>query len=197
MPQCNVAERTLEHCPLHYSAPECCPLCHIALGHCPLHYMCSSRAQCPSLAPSIQKILECPLFTSFALEHRDLHSYPQLTSDAYQRHWSLHVEELSTPLLHEQQRRPLYSTAAQAVEKTTFLHPMCSSGEGQSTLPFLCCSTSSRVEASTLLCCLCWSRVEASTPLCCLCWSGVEASTPLCCLCWSEVEASPPLCCLC
>src|SRR6266403_711066 len=133
--------------------------------HCPLHSMCSSRAQCPSLAPSFQKTSECPLFTSFALEHRDLHSYPQLTSDAYQRHWSLHVEELSTPLLHEQQRRPLYSTAAQAVEKTTFLHPMCSSGEGQSTLPFLCCSTSSGVEAFTLLTVLEQSRGLYSTLL--------------------------------
>src|SRR6266404_6323225 len=33
--------------------------------HCPLHSMCSSRAQCPSLAPSFHKTSECPLFHSF------------------------------------------------------------------------------------------------------------------------------------
>src|SRR6266404_679405 len=72
-------------CPLFtpFSAEHCALCQHLhqstvlsttsASEHCPLCYMCSSRAQCLLLAPSIQKTSECPLSTSFAVECCLLH----------------------------------------------------------------------------------------------------------------------------
>src|SRR6266404_8178117 len=47
--------------------------CHGVESTVPLHNMWSSRAPCPSLAPPIQKISECPLSTPIAVEHCPLH----------------------------------------------------------------------------------------------------------------------------